>query len=100
VARIGGDEFVILLTELKNRSRIMEVMQRVLEVARRPMDIDGRHIALSASAGVAIYPEHGGEEHRLLGHADEAMYRAKARGKNQVCFYDFEPASSPTPHRS
>ncbi len=88
VARIGGDEFVILLTELKNRSRIMEVMQRVLEVARRPMDIDGRHIALSASAGVAIYPEINLSADELLRYADQAMYRAKQQGRNRFIVFD------------
>jgi len=80
VARIGGDEFVLLLTELKSRSRIIEVMQRVLEMARRPMDIDGKTIALSASAGVAIYPEIDLSADELLRFADQAMYRAKQQG--------------------
>ncbi len=88
VARIGGDKFVILLTELKTRSRIIEVMQRVLEVARRPMDIDGRHIALSASAGVAIYPEINLSADELLRFADQAMYRAKQEGRNRFIVFD------------
>ncbi len=88
VARIGGDEFVILLTELKSRSRIIEVMQRVLEVARLPMDIDGRHIALSASAGVAIYPEINLSADELLRFADQAMYRAKQEGRNRFIVFD------------
>ncbi len=88
VARIGGDEFVILLTELKNRSRIIEVMQRVLEMARRPMTIDGRHITLSASAGVAIYPEINLSADELLRYADQAMYRAKQQGRNRFIVFD------------
>jgi diguanylate cyclase (GGDEF)-like protein/PAS domain S-box-containing protein len=88
VARIGGDEFVLLLTELKSRARIIEVMQRVLEMARRPMDIDGKTIALSASAGVAIYPEIDLSADELLRYADQAMYRAKQQGRNRFILFD------------
>jgi len=88
VARIGGDEFVLLLTELKSRSRIMEVMQRVLEIARRPMDIDGTRIVLSASAGVAIFPEIDLSADELLRYADQAMYRAKQQGRNRFILFD------------
>jgi diguanylate cyclase (GGDEF)-like protein len=88
VARIGGDEFVLLLTELKSRSRIIEVMQRVLEVARLPLDIDGKTIALSASAGVAIYPEIDLSADELVRYADQAMYRAKQQGRNRFILFD------------
>lgn len=88
VARIGGDEFVLLLTELKSRSRIMEAMQRVLEIARRPMDIDGTVITLSASAGVAVYPELDMSADELLRYADQAMYRAKQQGRNRFILFD------------
>lgn len=88
VARIGGDEFVLLLTELKSRSRIIEVMQRVLEMARRAMEIDGKTISLSASAGVAIYPEIDLSADELLRFADQAMYRAKQQGRNRFILFD------------
>jgi len=88
VARIGGDEFVLLLTGLQSRSRIIELMQRVLEMARQPLEIDGKTISLSASAGVVIFPDIDLSADELLRYADQAMYRAKQQGRNRFIMFD------------
>ncbi|MEZ5527784.1 MAG: EAL domain-containing protein [Gammaproteobacteria bacterium] len=90
VARIGGDEFVLLLTELENRAALLGVVGRVLEAIQQPIvPEDGNH-RLSASVGIAVYPELDCSADELLRYADQAMYRAKQRGRNQYYLFDAE----------
>ena len=84
VARLGGDEFVVLLEGGQARERAREAAHESLAASRQDFDPEGQRLYIQPSIGVAIYPEHGGEEHRLLGHADEAMYLSKRNGGNQV----------------
>ncbi len=105
VARLGGDEFVVLLElavddAMAARDHAAHVAHKILSTLSAPFDLDGQLAQVGASIGAALITPEMTDTDTALGHADEAMYRAKARGKNQVCFYDFEPASSPTPHRS
>ena len=88
VARIGGDEFVLLLTELESKEVLMEVIARVLEVVREPLELGGVEHSLSASVGIAVYPELNRSADELLRYADQAMYRAKQAGRNQYCLFD------------
>lgn len=85
VARIGGDEFVILSQSVGNRAQLEELAQRLLEAASSPMEINGEAVSPSISIGAALYPEQGDDKRTLMANADQAMYEAKKRGKNQFC---------------
>ena len=84
VARLGGDEFVVLLEGGQAREHASEAAHKILAAFRQDFDLEGQRLYIQPSIGAAIYPEHGGEEHRLLSHADEAMYLSKRNGGNQV----------------
>jgi diguanylate cyclase (GGDEF)-like protein/PAS domain S-box-containing protein len=84
VARLGGDEFVVLLESGHAREHATAVAEKILAAFGPPFDVEGLRLNIQPSIGVAIYPEHGAEEHHLLGHADDAMYRSKKSGGNQV----------------
>ncbi len=84
VARLGGDEFVVLLEGGHGREHATAAAEKILAAFGQPFDLEGLHLHIQPSIGVALYPEHGGEEHRLLCHADEAMYLSKKSGGNQV----------------
>jgi diguanylate cyclase (GGDEF)-like protein len=76
--RYGGDEFVALLTNLRDSSVALSVAQKVREHIAGSYTIDGNDLQITASIGVAVYPDHGDEWGELLSHADAAMYRDKA----------------------
>ena len=88
LARQGGDEFTIVLPELRDRDDARMVADKFLEVLQEPFDLDGHAVHISASIGIAIYPEHGESIDELLRHADIAMYQIKGQGKNGHAFYD------------
>lgn len=90
VARFGGDEFGILVREARTASDVAQRADSFLRVFRRPFDLDGRSVFISASAGVSLYPEDGGDVDTLLRKADLAMYRAKELGGNQTSFFTEE----------
>jgi diguanylate cyclase (GGDEF)-like protein len=84
VARLGGDEFVILLSQIalpKNAATVAEKVRRTLV---EPFEHGELRLKLSASIGVAVFPEHGDALHPLLQRADEAMYRAKRGGGDRL----------------
>ena len=84
VARLGGDEFVVLLTEIEEEANALAVGRKILDALQRPFDPLGHVVTIGASIGVAVFPEHGGDETALLKNADIAMYKAKACGRNTV----------------
>ena len=84
VARLGGDEFVVLLEGGQGREHASAAAHKILAAFGQDFDLECQRLYIQPSIGVAIYPDHGGEEHRLLGHADEAMYLSKRNGGNQV----------------
>lgn len=91
VARVGGDEFVVLLTSISQAQDAMQVAQKIHAALRVPFHLPiGQSVQISSSAGVALYPEHGLDEATLSHHADVAMYAAKAAGRDQYLVY--EPA--------
>lgn len=77
VARIGGDEFVVLLPLIEMQFDAHTVADKILHALNEPFELAGHLIRISASIGIAIYPEHGDDDSLLLKHADSAMYRAK-----------------------
>jgi diguanylate cyclase (GGDEF)-like protein len=88
VSRIGGDEFVILLQRVNNAQDAVAVAKKVLRSLSRPFNIKQHDIEISASVGIAIYPQHGDGVDLLLRNADAAMYSAKNGGRNGFRFYD------------
>ncbi|HSI51395.1 MAG TPA: diguanylate cyclase [Ideonella sp.] len=85
VARIGGDEFVLVLSRLAAREECDLVLDRVLADIKQPMQLaDGSETTLTASMGVAFYPEDGLDPTRLLATADDAMYRAKQSRRERL----------------
>jgi diguanylate cyclase (GGDEF)-like protein len=90
VARLGGDEFVLVLNEQSNEEVIYRAMQRISAEVAAPMDIDGRELVITCSAGISLYPQDGPDVDTLLKNADAAMYRAKDHGRNNFQFFTSE----------
>lgn len=88
IARIGGDEFVLLLNMIEETDDAGRVADGILASFRDPFELEGHELRVSASLGIAIYPGCGERPHDVLTCADDAMYRAKSLGKNGYCFYD------------
>jgi diguanylate cyclase (GGDEF)-like protein/PAS domain S-box-containing protein len=87
VARIGGDEFVVLLPSLKEDKDAAEVAEKIRHSLNLPFELSGHTLHISSSIGVAIYPAHGDNEKELVKNADIAMYYAKENGRNNVTLY-------------
>ncbi len=84
VARMGGDEFVVLLPVVENEQDVLNVAEKIRCTLNQPFNIDGQELNISSCTGVAIYPEGGTTKNELIGNADIAMYRAKESGRNNV----------------
>lgn len=87
VARIGGDEFVILLPMIEDSQDVIAVAERIHTSLLLPFEIQGETINISTSIGIALYPEHGLDDTTLLVNADNAMYFAKNSGRNNIQIY-------------
>ncbi|MDH5535195.1 MAG: diguanylate cyclase, partial [Betaproteobacteria bacterium] len=87
LGRIGGDEFVVLIEEFAEPSRVIEVARKIIEVIGQPVSLRGNQYRVTASVGISTYPQDGRDSQALLKNADSAMYRAKERGKNRFEFY-------------
>jgi diguanylate cyclase (GGDEF)-like protein/PAS domain S-box-containing protein len=90
VARIGGDEFVMLLTGANTLMDFEPVLERLLVEVAIPYRIDDLRLKVSASIGVAIYPLDDADPDTILRHADQAMYQAKQTGRNRYLLFDAE----------
>jgi len=90
VARMGGDEFTVLVQDLARPDDAALVARGLLERLVRPLAVADEEILLTASAGISVFPEDGGDALTLLHHADLAMYRAKKEGKNNYRFFTAE----------
>lgn len=87
VSRLGGDEFVVLLPVIETTHDAMSVAEKIQHALNRPFELAGHTLAISASIGVSIYPDHGNDETVLIKCADIAMYQAKKSGRNTVMLY-------------
>ncbi len=87
LARLGGDEFTALIIDVKRPQDALVVAHRILNVMRRPFMLHDREVMLTASVGIAMYPQDGEDAATLLKHADTAMYLAKDVGRDNCQFY-------------
>ena len=87
VARMGGDEFAILLPEVRRADDLAGIASKVLQAFSAPFAIGGREVFVTASLGAALYPQDAQGAEELLQYADAALYSAKAKGRNNVQFY-------------
>ena len=92
VARLGGDEFTIILAELRHPEDAVSVAEKLIKAVVQPLSIAGTSIEVSASIGIALFPDDGSDAESLLRNADSAMYRAKESGRNtyQLCTDDMK----------
>jgi diguanylate cyclase (GGDEF)-like protein len=90
VARLGGDEFAVVLPEIAGQAESAAIAARLIEALARPFPLQGQQIFVSASVGIAAYPDDGTSADMLLKSADIAMYSAKNSGRNNYQFYAAE----------
>lgn len=88
VARVGGDEFALLVADLAQARDAAKVAVRVLEALRRPIELDGQELVVTASIGISVFPVDGTDASTLLVNADSAMSHAKADGGDGFTFYN------------
>jgi diguanylate cyclase (GGDEF)-like protein len=89
VARVGGDEFVVLLPKLDDLTQLNTIVEKILSELAKPFMIAEQKVQLGASIGIALYAEHGDNPSRLIKCADDAMYVAKRLGRN--CYHVYQP---------
>jgi diguanylate cyclase (GGDEF)-like protein/PAS domain S-box-containing protein len=90
MARLGGDEFTVLLSGLAHAEDAAKVAQRIVAEMARPFAVEGHELFVTASLGIAVHPQDGGDVDALLKNADIAMYSAKDTGRNNYKFYSSE----------
>ncbi len=90
VARVGGDEFAVVLSDVGNVGDVQNICGQLLEVITEPYEINAQENRVTTSIGIALFPHDGTDVQTLLKHADAAMYRAKESGKNRYAFYEPE----------
>ncbi|MBF0612430.1 MAG: diguanylate cyclase, partial [Magnetococcales bacterium] len=88
VARLGGDEFTIVMENLQGNGDVILVAEKVLKDVARPVHLQEREVYVSASIGIALYPDDGNTAAELLQFADAAMYQAKGEGKNRFHLFN------------
>jgi len=86
VARWGGDEFTMILAGLRTPDDAVRIAEKVLEVVRQPLDVEGHELFVTGSIGMSLYPADGQDPGELLRHADSALYRAKEQGNTHAFF--------------
>lgn len=88
VARFGGDEFVILLTDLEGEKNVVDITRRLLKLLGEPLSLSNHDLIPKASIGITVYPMDGRDPQLLLKNADLAMYKAKDKGKGTYSLYN------------
>jgi len=87
-ARIGGGEFIVLVCGIVRRDSITQLARRLIEQLSEPFDLGGYEARIGASIGIAVGPQHGSLAEVLIKNADIALYRAKADGRGDFCFFE------------
>jgi len=87
VARLGGDQFLVLMPRIGSTSAIPSIAERILDVVRRPFHIEGRELFVTASIGISLFPDDGDDVATLLQCADTAMNRVKREGRDTYTLY-------------
>nr|WP_240655522.1 EAL domain-containing protein [Paraburkholderia phosphatilytica] len=90
LARVGGDEFVIAVSDYPDAASLIKLAQQVLDTIAKPLAVAGNEYYLSASIGISLYPDDGTDALTLMRHADSAMYYAKQCGRNDYQFFSAE----------
>ncbi len=90
ITRIGGDEFVALLRDVQDPTDSALIASKIIHSLSEPISLSGHHLLISASVGIANHPGHGDTAAALLQHADQALYKAKASGRNSYAFFNPE----------
>jgi diguanylate cyclase (GGDEF)-like protein/PAS domain S-box-containing protein len=90
VARIGGDEFMILMPDDVCREEVLAIGERLVEAIGSELEVDDYLSQVGVSVGIAVYPDDGVDAATLLANADSALYRAKREGRGRVCFFEPE----------
>lgn len=99
--RVGGDEFALLVTQFSDEEQLGQIAKRILAALRDPVIAGSAKAKVTASIGIAIYPQHGTTPEQLIEHADRAMYQAKRRAGDGFAIYGAreEPAATGTVHQ-
>ncbi len=87
VVRLGGDEFIVLLPDIKEKIHIIAVAEKIINHLNQTLRDSQKSLTVTPSIGIALYPDDGLDYEALLNHADKAMYMAKSRGRNQYAFF-------------
>jgi diguanylate cyclase (GGDEF)-like protein len=90
VARLGGDEFIIIIEQVHNIAHVRQLAQKLLLVVAEDFDAKGHVLSASASMGISLFPDHGNIAEGLIKCADDAMYKAKGRGRHNYQFFTSE----------
>lgn len=91
ICRFGGDEFVILVEELRDFAYLEKIVQKVMAITNDPISINETRVPIDMSVGVAVYPDDAQDADGLIKQADNAMYVAKGSGKHRASFVQSEP---------
>jgi len=87
ISRLGGDEFIIVLSNAENRDNLSATVVKIQQAIAQSMDIDGHHLSVKSSIGISLYPQHSKYAERLINYADTAMYQAKKSATDDYVFY-------------
>ena len=90
LSRFGGDEFLILKKNLKDKAHLEVLCENILTLLENSFDLSGKQVFITASIGISVFPENGDDQASILKNADTAMYKAKESGKNKYQFYNEE----------
>ncbi len=97
VARVGGDEFSVLLPGIATHTESAVVTNAILEAMRAPLVVNNRQLFVTASVGIALFPDHGVDHDALMAHADAALLRAKERGRDTSEIYGVDVTTKAAP---